>query len=122
MVNIDLNNQIWITRGDTGSFPLFLNAGNDLYPIRYEFQLEDEVYLGVMEPNQPFENAILKKKFTFNDLNDDGDIVVKFKHDDTKCLLPGKYFYQIKAKFINKETNEFEVHTVVQKTQFIIEE
>lgn len=101
MVNIDSNNIISMTRGDSWSAPLFLNKGTALKPLRRTLSSKDAVYFAIMEPNQPFEDAIVKKKFTNKDVNKNKDVVVKITPDDTACLIPGKYFYQIKAKFIN---------------------
>lgn len=117
MVSIDKNNIITMTRGDTFSTPLFINSGKALSPIRYTLVEGDEVFLALMEPNQPFEKAILKKRYDYENLNDHGDVVIKIEHNDTRCLLPGKYFYQIKAK-IHDETSEdgYRVNTVVNKT------
>lgn len=101
MVTIDSNNVISMTRGDSWSAPLFLNRGTALKPMRKILSSRDAVYLAIMEPNQPFEDAIIKKVFTNKDVNKNKDVVVKITPDDTACLIPGKYFYQIKAKFIN---------------------
>lgn len=83
--------------------------------------LADKVYMGIMENNQVFENAIVMKVFDINsNLNEYGDIIIEFKPEDTVNLLPGKYKYQIKAKLIN-EYNEPEVNTIVA-SRFVIEE
>lgn len=121
MVNIDINNNVTVTRGDSFKRPLFLNSGTDLKPSRYILKDSDEVYLGIMEPNQPFENSIVRKKFTKNDLNSNGDVVISISSSDTEKLIPGTYYYQIKAKFINEDLT-YDVNTVVQKTKFVIEE
>lgn len=122
MINIDQNNRIAITRGDTFTAPLFLNKGTDLKPFRHILQENEEIYLSIMEPNKPFEEGIIKKYYTKDNLNNMGDVLISLEHDDTRCLLPGKYFYQIKGSFYNSETQKFEINTVIQKTEFIIEE
>ena len=73
-----------------------------------------------MQPNEPFECAILKKVFTKDNLNEFGDVLIELEPKDTECLIPGKYYYTVKAKFI-KDTKEI-VNTVVPKTEFWIEE
>ena len=50
-----------------------------------------------MIPGQLFENAVIKKKYTKNDVNKNGDIIISFTPEDTVYLDPGKYFYEIKA-------------------------
>ena len=122
MFNISNNGIITITRGDYFSLPLFMNQGTELKPLRYILDDKSQVYVGVMEANQPFETALIRKKFTSADLNDKGDINIEFFPEDTQCLLPGKYYYQIKLNKYNAEKDKYEVHTVVQKTQFFIEE
>lgn len=120
MFEVDTNNIVAVTRGDTFKAPLFINKGTDLKPIRYVLNDKDELYLGVMQTNQYFEDAILKKKFTNKNLDENNDVLIKFTSDDTTCLLPGKYYYQIKAKLYNEKTQEYEVNTIVEKTEFFI--
>lgn len=120
-LDISNNNVVRLTRGDTFTVPLFLNKGTALKPLRYTVKEGDEVYLAIMEPNQPFESAILKKVFTHENLNEYGDVLIELEPDDTQCLVPGKYYYQVKAKFI-KENDKIVVNTVVPKTEFWIEE
>ncbi|WP_300924506.1 hypothetical protein [uncultured Clostridium sp.] len=118
MIDIAQNNRISVVRGDSFSVPLFLNQGTDVKPIRYRLQESDEVYLAIMEPNQPFEDALVKKVFTNKDLNNHGDIKLEINHDDTRCLEPGKYFYQIKARLYDREKEKFDINTVIPKTEF----
>ena len=96
MIDLSRNGIIEVNRGDSFELPLFINQGTDITPIRYNMKdSNSEVYVGVMEPNQPFERAIIRKKYTKDDVNENGDIVIKFSSNDTVCLLPGKYYYQI---------------------------
>ena len=94
-------NIINIIRGDTFERPLFLNKGTELNPLRYELKTGDELYFAVQEPNQPFECAIVKKVYTKDDLNINGDIVLKLESKDTERLNPGNYFYTVKLKLKN---------------------
>lgn len=121
MFNISNNGIISITRGDSASAPLFLNQGTEYNPVRYRIKDLDAIYLAVMEPNQCFEHAILKQVYTRDNLNEEGDVVIRFRPEDTENLIPGKYYYQIKAKF-NRDDGQDDVNTVVQKTEFWIEE
>ena len=126
MIDLSRNGIIEVNRGDSFELPLFINQGTDITPIRYNMKTSNsEVYVGVMEPNQPFERAIIRKKYTKNDVNENGDIVVKFSSNDTVCLLPGKYYYQVKIKLYNNYDNNKEdcnINTIVPMTQFIIVE
>lgn len=122
MIDVSQNNKICVTRGDSFSVPLFLNNGTEINPLRYELKEQDEVYLAIMVPNQPFEHALVKKVFNHQNLNDYGDVQIEIDHEDTRCLEPGKYYYQIKAKFYDIEKDKFEVNTVIPKTEFWIED
>ena len=126
MIDLSRNGIIEVNRGDSFELPLFINQGTDITPIRYNMKNSNsEVYVGVMEPNQPFERAIIRKKYTKDDVNENGDIVVKFSSNDTVCLLPGKYYYQIKIKLYNNYDNNKEdcnINTIVPMTQFIVVE
>ena len=90
------NNKIIINRGDSGKFTLSPFIRNGLTNYNYVFNPEDEVYLGVMEPNQIWEEALIKKKYDYKDVKEDGTIDILFDSKDTQCLIPGLYYYQIK--------------------------
>ena len=113
--------QVRLSRGDSLILPVEINQGTSLDPIAYELQDKDEVYFGLMEPNQPWEQALLKKRYTNADFID-GRAILKFKPNDTMCLLPGLYYYQIKVRIYDAEADEFLVNTIMPKTQFWIEE
>lgn len=123
MFNIDKNGIIYVNRGDSFELPLFINKGTDLVPLRWDIKNTGaEVFFALTEPNQMFEDALVRKKYTQDDINELGDVVIKMTHDDTKCLCPGKYYYQIKLKFPPDEDDTYQVNTIVPKTQFFIEE
>ena len=61
MVSLGDDGVITMNRGDTAKFPLFINKGTSLQPSRYELGDKDQVFLALMEPNQPFEEALLKQ-------------------------------------------------------------
>ena len=108
MINISNNGFISMHRGDTFTVPLFINKGTKEDPVRLYMSQHPsaEVFLGVMEPNQPFEQALIKKRFTTsNDFNQFGDLVVSFKDTDTLNILPGLYYYSIKARLEQYDHN-----------------
>lgn len=108
MVNISNNGFIYINRGDSFKIPLFINKNDSSDPIRFYIQDHPnaEIFLGVTEPNQPFEKAVIKKRFTSSGpINQYGDLVVSFKDTDTLNLLPGLYYYAIKSKIDLYEHN-----------------
>lgn len=118
MANNIINNIIVLNRGDSYSFDLTIaditNDGD------YTLSNDDALYFGIMDPNQPFENALIKKKFTADDVNGDGTITIDIKPDDTIDLIPGLYYYCIKLHQVNAEENIDNVYTVINKTKFII--
>lgn len=116
------NNMIELTRGDSAKYPLFINMGTDLCPIRYELGDKDELYLGIMEPNQPFECALVKKKYTNKNINEHKDVIVKIYPEDTVALIPGKYYYQIKLRKYVETEDSYDVITIIDKTEFWVQE
>lgn len=117
MFTISLNGIIRVNRGDSFSFPVLVNIGNNLIKDVYMLNESDALYVGVMEANQPFECALIKKKYTKESQDENGNITVKFIADDTLHVLPGKYYYQIK---LVRSGLEKEVSTIVDQTQFFI--
>lgn len=133
MFNIANNGIITITRGDTFTTTIFINLGTELDPKQGRLGPNDKVCFAVCEPNQPFEHAIIKKVMTAEDLDENNNVILDFKHNDTQFLLPGVYYYQIKVYFpyghVDPEESgeesglgEAEVHTIIPKTKFIIVE
>lgn len=122
MFDISKEGNIQLIRGDTLSLALFINQGNELVPSRYILGDNDEVYFALMEPNQLFENAILKKVFTkeTSEFTEDGDLIITLDPSDTENLLEGQYIYTIKLRTTNLDTNREEVRTVVTEHQFSI--
>lgn len=118
MFDIDNNGIITLTRGDTAQTYLFLNQGTEFSPVRFSLGDEDKIYFGIIEPNYTFETAIVKKVYTKDDLNENGDIIISFESKDTEKLLPGTYYYEV--KLVYKKDNEEFVNTVVIKNKFIL--
>ena len=94
MYNITKNGIITVNRGDSFTISLPLNVGTPFNPEYYRLGEDDEVYFGLMEPNQPFEFALVRKIFTKD--NQTGDVLnMSFRPEDTEKLLPGRYYYSI---------------------------
>lgn len=121
MFSISENNVITITRGDSASFSLYLNKGTNLDLSRYVLKGNDAVYMGIMEPNKRFEDAIIKYKFTTADLDHDNNVKIKIKATDTEYLEPDKYFYQIKLTYTDDDGDE-QVSTVISRTEFFVQD
>lgn len=108
MFTIDeITGEITLNRGDTAQFSIFINAGTDICPVQYQLQPQDNLYMAIEEPNQLFENAIVKKLINTADCIEDkeGNIIVDITTEDTVGLLPGLYYYEIKANLYKQ--NQF---------------
>ena len=124
-----INNIIVLNRGDTYEFDLTINDDTSA-DGRYHLQGDDALYLGIMDPGQPFETALVRKKIAVEDTDAMGNINLVLNPEDTLDLLPGKYFYAVKLHLdhaeINPETNEptgnyiDKVVTIINKTKFIL--
>ena len=122
MFRISTNGIVTVNRGDSFELPIILNIGDSMNREEYVLTESDALYIGIMEPNQPFESAILRKKFTYKDLDSDDNIYIRFWPEDTACLLPGKYYYQVKLQTIDEHTGRKDVETIIDKTLFYIQE
>ena len=130
MFNIDMNGNIRISRGDDSpNILLFINAsGTRSKLIRHILGEQDKIYLGVYSPNSCFEHSEIKQIYTKDDLNEDGDLKICFKRKETKDMVPGLYYYQIKAKLNDEEVNgtieeqfdNYAVTTIVEEHKFEI--
>lgn len=105
-------------RGDSLDIPLDIRNGSAMHYEQYNLTDSDTIYFGLMEPNQKFEDAILKKVLTISDIDNDGNLIVKLKPIDTVDLLPGKYYYSIKLK--QNSDNFYNVYTLLKETEFWI--
>ena len=120
MPSISRENNIKLSRGDSLSMGLFINKGTALCPIRYDLSGNDTVYFAVMEENQRFEDAIIKKVYNSESLKtSEGDLLIKLKPQDTEDLLSGMYRYTIKLKREISQDN-FDVVTLVPEHQLYI--
>ena len=116
-------NIIKMNRGDTYEFNLTIDdEGSE--NGKYLLQGNDAVYFGLMEPNSAFEQSLVKKVYTEEDRDKDGNIFITIEPEDTEHLLPGVYYYSVKLEVDheNGETCEsiHKVITVINKTKFII--
>lgn len=115
------NKVITMTRGDYLSIDIELKSGKFPNEKIYQINEGDIVFFGLMEPNQPFEKAILKKEFGYDDFAMEGQSLIKIvlNPEDTIELAPGTYYYQVKVLY-RDESGVTHIDTAVQKTKFII--
>lgn len=116
-------NIIKMNRGDTYEFNLTIDdEGSE--NGKYLLQGNDAVYFGLMEPNSAFEQSLVKKIYTEEDRDKDGNIFITIEPEDTEHLLPGVYYYSVKLEVDHENGETYEnihkVITVINKTKFII--
>lgn len=121
MFEISSNGIITVSRGDSFTLNVFVNIGTVLDPLQYSLSGEDKLYFGLMEANQPFECALIRKMYSEEDQDaETGMVAMRFVPDDTEFLLPGKYYYMVKLVRVDAETGAETVDTIITKTRFII--
>lgn len=118
MFDISGNGIITLTRGDSFSLDVFVNLGTKLQPIQYVLQPGDKLYFALMEPNQSFEHALIRKEFTNENLDEDDYVVMDFSSEMTEFLMPGQYYYMI--KLVRTIDDKQIVDTITSKTKFFI--
>lgn len=135
MLSISQNGIISMSKGDSWKTSIFINIGTDLEPAPYNLEEGDHVYFGVMEPNQPFKDALVCKKLGVADRTPkdgggfrDGYVDLYFDSKDTEHLIPGVYYYEVKLLRPATDPGALEhgiteyVDTIIPRTKFIIME
>lgn len=117
MANISVNGMVNIYRGDTFRFPLFINTGSKLDPVKYFLKEGDQLYFVIAEPHQPFEEGVVRKSYTYEDQSEEGDIIIELIPEDTENLTPGTYYIEVKIKLVTGEQA-----TIIPRRKFIIYE
>lgn len=120
MNKITDNGIITLHAGDTIVAPLFLNVGDGIIPVRYQLKDDDKLYVGIMEPHQPFEWALVRKVLTIDDVNELGDPELKLRPEDTEKIMPGVYYYEAKLLTHDDETGEEIIETVISKKKLYV--
>ena len=113
------DNYLKMNRGDTYQFPLVINEGTKLCFKQYQLRQFDKIYIGIMEPNQSFENALIRKVLTITSpCNEYGHPIVTLEPKDTEYVLTGKYFIEI--KLVQKDMGKDIVTTILPMREFFI--
>jgi hypothetical protein len=129
MIDINKNGNVIVSRGDNFTLPLIITLSKNIFDTQtYDFDLNDEVILHVVGPNQPFELPIIEKKFIIENLED--DIIFTFDHKDTVYLFPNTYYYEVKVlRKVNSDSSSSEntstkyeekYFTLTERRKFII--
>lgn len=120
LFDVSNNEHIMLSRGDTLSFALFINSGNELYPEQYIMTENDTIYFAIMEIGTKFEDAIFKKVFDYNSEKDIyGNLIITLVPQDTENLVSGKYYYTIKMRTIVQDEDSI-VRTLIPNREFVI--
>lgn len=121
MAFIDNLGVITLNRGDCFKTPLFINIGTEEEPIRLDILKfpDAEIYFGVYNFGDRFENSFIAKKFTYLDSNPHGDVIISLDPEDTLYKRPGTYLYSIKVRVFNPIYGEW-VNTVINENIFHI--
>lgn len=114
------DNYLKMNRGDSYILPLVINEGTKLDFKQYQLRQFDKIYVGIMEYNQAFEDAIIRKVITITSPTDRyGHPLLKLSPKDTEYLVTGKYFIEI--KLVQSDFNEGEtVTTILPLKEFFI--
>ena len=108
-----------MNRGDTFVYPLIINQGTELNFIKYNLEDDDSLYVAIMEPNQSFEDALIRKKYTSDSQKDeDGNILFILNPIDTEYVETGNYYITVKLRKINNGIEY--VKTLLPLREFII--
>lgn len=118
MFHIAKNGIITLTRGDTCTFPISMNVGTPLNVSIFDLQEGDKVRFKVMRANERFEDALISKTYTIENLDDKGNIIVEFENSDTQWIESGTYFYEVKIEYVRNEKKY--INTFIPRTKFYI--
>ena len=115
-----INGIITLHAGDTFSTPIFIGSSIEPSPeSRYELAADDKLYIGIMEPHQPFKYALIRKMILGSEVEAGKDPVFKLTSNDTEFVVPGVYYYEIKLQTTD-EAGEEVVNTIVPRTKLVI--
>jgi hypothetical protein len=123
-------NIIKINRGDSFEFITHIPDKKDSSK-NYILKATDALYFALLYPHQNFEDAIFIKGYTGSDPevnSETGEVTIKLTHSDTKCLVPGVYYYTTKLHIggsledLGASTEPEEVRTIIERTKFIVNE
>lgn len=106
-----------VNRGDSFKMPLFINIGGKMKKRRYILSYDDTVFLSICEPDQQFEDGVIRKTFNRKNLNKQGDVEIVLKPSDTEMLVPGCYYLELKIKLTNGK-----IATILPRRKFYIDE
>lgn len=109
-----------LMRGDTFEGALSINIGTTVSPVYYSLGEQDMVYVALMEPNQAFEDAIVKQTYNYlSETDDNGDLIITLDSKDTEYLSVGTYYLTAKLRYVDA-MNKARVKTILPPTIFTL--
>ena len=121
MVTVDNSGNITISRGDTFKLPLFIDCDKNIFNmVRFPLKEGDKIFFFLVEPNTSIRHYLLKQTYTKEDVNENGDIMLKFINQDTSWIAPGTYYYEIKLQRQWEEAFKDALITIVPRRKFVI--
>jgi len=115
-----VNGIITLHAGDTFAAPIHIGTSIEPYPeSEYVLSGEDKLYIGIMEPHQPFKFALIRKVISAEDIQPGEPPIFRLTSNDTEFVVPGVYYYEIKLQSVD-ETGEEVISTVIPRTKMVI--
>lgn len=116
---------IKMNRGDTQNLTIRIPK-KDNPNENYFLTPEDVLYFALLNPHQAFEDAIILRGYTVEDLDKYGQIKIELKPEDTKNLPVGIYYYSAKLQtggthaVVGDLDSPKEVRTIIPRTKLIL--
>ena len=123
MASLSKNKIITMNRADTFKFPFYIAIGSAVNYVLYDMVPGDKLYFAVMEPHQKWEDALIKKTYTYEDYDEENHrVMIRFVPEDTEYVKPGNYYYQVKLYRSGENVLDgYEaIDTLIPRTKFII--
>ena len=115
MTNISNNGIITIHRGDTFQAPILINIGTKINPEFYALDDRDVVYISICEPNQLFEDGLIRRIVTQEQFDFERHAWLNLSSEDTSNVKAGVYYYEIRIKLVDDT-----VAVIVPRKKFIV--
>ena len=104
-----------MVRGDTFILSLPLNEGTREHFVRHLLTNDERMYIGIMKPNQSFEDAHIRCVLTNTSEKDSlGNCTLILHPEHTVSMIPGKYYFTV--KFVSKNY----IQTLVDSKLFFV--
>ena len=139
MYRVDQHKNIYLSRGDDFSYTFPVSVDNS--ETEYHFEANDGcmLFFYIFLPNSINYEFVLRKTFktdgeiitdvvgsdfpdtTYdnNNIDENGNIIVRLTPDDTMTILPGEYKYQLRVQVLDADNN-LVLKTVTNRKDFYV--